>query len=729
MKRRDFLQLTGMSATATLLAGCRKANEQLIPFLVAPEDGIHPGQASYYASTCCQCPAGCGILVRVSEGRAKKIEGNPKHPVNRGGLCARGQAALQELYHPDRIRQPLKRTGPRGSGQFSPISWEEGLDLLISRLSPLLEEKQGGKMALLTSPLSGTMADLVRRFIEPFGPVHHLAWEFSAREWHYGASKTSFGTEALPDFDIEKTQYLLSFGADFIETHLSPVRYGRAFGAMRQARPTVRGRFSYVGSRLSLTAASADRWLPARPGSEMLVALAIARELVTENHYDRQALAAAGIDPGQLIQFLAEFSPDKVAQATGLSAREILATARDFATIRPALAMAGDGAAWQANGLETLKAVNLLNLLIGNQAEEGGVYLPPSSMHQVQSSNRSMVDLIAKMEGSEIDLALIHGANPAYSVPKAFGFRQSLEGVSYLVSFASFMDDTALEADLILPDHTPLESWGDVEPAAGVRSQVTGLMQPVVNPLYDTRAFAEVLLAAGHDLGAPFTTTLPWESYPAMIKDRLVKQQGDSRPGDPDQWWNKQLQAGGTFSPPPPARRKAHPFELPTVQAAAPSGSDREFPLYLQVYQSPVLGDGRQAHLPWLQQLPDPMTTAVWGSWLEINPKTAAEMGIEQGDLVEVRSPQGMLKLPAVLYPGIRPEVVAIPIGQGHRGMGRYAMKRGINTLDLLAPLVDESSGLPAWGANRVRVSRVSPGDLVTAGHPEGSYRGELLGI
>src|SRR5690242_12334059 len=141
MKRRTFLKFGAMTAAGTALAGCQSGNEKLIPYLIPPDEGVIPGQANYYASSCRFCPAGCGILVRVSEGRAKKVEGNPLHPVNRGKLCARGQAILQELYHPDRVAQPLKRSGPRGSGEFTKISWNEGLELLTANLKTLQRDK------------------------------------------------------------------------------------------------------------------------------------------------------------------------------------------------------------------------------------------------------------------------------------------------------------------------------------------------------------------------------------------------------------------------------------------------------------------------------------------------------------------------------------------------------------------------------------------------------------
>ena len=187
MKRRTFLQLSGMTAAGAALSGCQSGNEKLIPYLIPPDEGVTPGKAVYYASSCRFCPAGCGILVRVSEGRAKKIEGNPAHPVNRGKLCARGQAVLQELYHPDRLQQPLKRSGPRRSGKFTRISWAEALELLTGSLRALQQERATDRLALLTPRLSGSLATLTSGFMRTFGSPHHLAFDLLV-----GIGKRSF---------------------------------------------------------------------------------------------------------------------------------------------------------------------------------------------------------------------------------------------------------------------------------------------------------------------------------------------------------------------------------------------------------------------------------------------------------------------------------------------------------------------------------------------------------
>jgi anaerobic selenocysteine-containing dehydrogenase len=716
MKRRTFLQLSGMAAASSALAGCRKGNEKLIPFLVPPDDGATPGKADYYASTCGQCPAGCGLLARVSAGRVRKVEGNPRHPVNRGKLCARGQAAVQELYHPDRLRQPLQRSGPRGSGQFEPISWDTALARIAEQLTAADTAGSEPRTVLMTPPLQGYLADLVDRFGRGYRQLQHVAWEPLAPEWR---RQSLFGPRGVIDYDLENTQYLLSFGADFLESHLSPVRFGHAFGKMRQGRPTVRGRFSYVGPRLSLTAASADRWLPARPGSEFAIALAMAKQLLPQVEAAR--LGAVDIDPAGLERLLAPYSIEYAAELTGVGAADIAAAVTEVTTIRPALAIAGEMLTAQANGSEALRAVELLNLLLDSVNTRGGLFLTQLNEPEIVNSRAELQAAMATLQSGSCRLLLLHGVNPAYNFPQAAAFTESLNQVPLVVSCTAFLDDTARLADLILPEHANLESWGEVIPTAGHRGQTVGLQQGVVKPLYDTRPFPDVLIALARVLGGGLDTAIPEDSSLSGLQSRHA-------PGDPVRW-NNLLAQGGIFDAQASGPVILPKVDLPNPQPLPASKHQDNNSLLLQIYPSPNYFDGRNAALPWLQQLPDPMTTAVWGSWLEINPQTAARLGIGQGDLVEVSSEAGSLQLPAVLYPGIRPELIAIPFGQGHTGLGRYANDRGGNPLLLAGPL-ETAAGVPALAVIPVQLTRLGTTDqLVTAGHTDGSYRRELLGI
>jgi len=716
MDRRRFLQLSGMAAASSALAGCRKGNEKLIPFLVPPEDGTLPGVANYYASACRQCPAGCGILVKVSSGRARKIEGNPLHPVNRGKLCARGQAALQELYHPDRLRGPMKRSGPRGSGHFTPISWDEALALLLERFQPPTGASPQQAL-LLTPPLQGYLAELTGRFIAGHSHLQHIAWEPLAPEWR---RNSLFGADGVLDYDLAQCQYLLSFGADFLDSHLSPVRFGEAFGRMRQGRPTVRGRFTYIGPRLSLTAASADRWLPARPGTEWAIALGMAKRLVDLDAIDPAALTAAGLDLAAVKRLVAPYSVPHIAELTDVAPADIEAALTEFATIRPGLALAGEHVTGQPNGAEALQAIELLNLLLGNLNAPGGVYLSRASETLIRSSFAELRKALVAMQAGQVATLLIQGVNPVYNLPPSLALGEALEKVSTLVCVTSFLDDTARFADLILPEHANLETWGEVIPTAGSRGRVVGLTQAVVKPLYDTRPFPDILLALAHALDAGSSEPRPETSFIDGLKRRHAND-------NPDRW-NALLAQGGIFAASEDPSPVLAPFKLREPETPLAAGVSNDYPLQLQIYPAPAFFDGRNAAHPWLQQLPDPMTTAVWGSWIEINPRTATALGIGHGDLVEVRSGAGSLRLPAFLYPGIRPELVAIPLGQGHTALGRYAEGRGVNPL-LLAG-ADLSGSPPGMAVIPVALEGLGrPGGLVTAGHPDGSYQRELLGI
>jgi anaerobic selenocysteine-containing dehydrogenase len=253
-----------------------------------------------------------------------------------------------------------------------------------------------------------------------------------------------------------------------------------------------------------------------------------------------------------------------------------------------------------------------------------------------------------------------------------------------------------------------------------------------VTPVFNTRQFSEVLMTVAHELGGQMKAAFPYESYLEMVKAQVKKRAGLAAGADFEMTWAELLQNGGLFK----TGREGKGFRwqagagIPAPAKPDFAGSEKEFPLHLSIYPSTSFYDGRGASLPWLQQLPDPMTTVVWDSWVELNPATAAELGVSFGDLVEVTSPQGSIRVPAVIYPGIRPDMAAIPLGQGNRDMGRYAKGRGANPLTLLVVIMQGTNPQPAWNATRVKITRISDkGGLVTAGHPQGSYRSELIEI
>jgi anaerobic selenocysteine-containing dehydrogenase len=730
LRRRTFLKLAGATTAGSFLPGCKENVHQLVPYLL-PDDQIVPGVADWYASVCGECPAGCGVLVRVMEGRAKKIEGNPSHPINRGKLCARGHASLQRLYNPDRIRGPLKRAGKRGEGRFEPISWDEGIASWRERL-----ETHRGHALMLSGPLSGTTAQVMKAFMEHMGGplVIHDPWVDHAL---ISAVDAGFGRRVVPDFDLAESDYVLSFGAPLLEHWLSPVAMGIAYGQMRQGRPAVRGRLIQIEPRMSLSAANADRWIPIRPGTEGLLAIGIGQLLLK-----RQDMPIDGGTSDAYRDLLEAFDLSEIARRTEIGYDEIERLAVEFGSAQAPVAIAGGPASAHTNGTAALTAVNVLNLIRDRVGKPGGVRFyesaQPSIFDQKEApiSERGFLELIDGADAGRFPLVHLHHCNPLHTIPPSIPVRRLFERAEFIVSFDSFMDESTDLADLILPDHVSLEAWSDHEHLDEGIVPTVGLGQPVLRPLYDTRAVGDVMLEVGRSIDEGVPAILSHETIRDAIRsnwETLLSQRNRTNETD---WfetaWIERLKEGGWWGPArksetPGRDRHSHVYEY---ESALFDGDATEFPFYFYPYPSLALGYGEGANLPWLQEMPDPLTTVVWGTWAEINPKTAMSRGIRQGDLIRVTSPHGFLDIPAVHFPGIRPDLIAVPIGQGHRTYGRYAADRGVNPLALLGALFDRDSGRLATAATRVRIEATGrTGSLTMIEQREMHAMRDLIGI
>jgi anaerobic selenocysteine-containing dehydrogenase len=498
----------------------------------------------------------------------------------------------------------------------------------------------------------------------------------------------------------------LSFGADYLNDWLSPVHHSLGFGHSRQGTAGTRGRFVQIEPRMSLSGAAADEWIPARPGSEGYLALGIAARLVADGIYqgaDRDTWRAA----------LAGYSAERVAELTAVPAETITRLAREFGRTQPGLAIGGSTAAAHTNGVDTLVAVNALNYLAGNIGNAGGVVFNPAPVAGGRAASRhasylSMQQLIEAAQRGSIDVLIVNNTNPAFTLPRASGFADALASIPTIVSLSSFMDETTIMADILLPGHTYLESWGDDMPEPGVGFTVGAISQPVVAPLYKTRPAGDIVLGMAEKLG--FDSSMPWDSMEEFLKAgwRRIQLRGATESDDFDAFWSDVLTSGVWGEN---LRRDdgkvvaVEVIESLTVPAPTFSGNAGDFPFILHPYLSTAMHDGRGANLPWMQELPDPMTSIVYGTWVELNPATAKEIGLRDGDLVTVRSDFGSIEAPVVTFPAIMPDVVAMPIGQGHTALGRYARNRGVNPLELLAPQIDAASGGLATGATRIALA------------------------
>jgi anaerobic selenocysteine-containing dehydrogenase len=713
--RRDLLQYIGaggIGAVGGVLYGesIERPVELLIPQVVPPED-YSPGVATWYNTVCRQCSAGCGISVRIREGKAKKIEGNPVHPVSQGRSCARGQAGLNALYNPDRIREPLTSAAQRGSGNFYPMSWDEALTSIGSTIGRLKIEEKGSRVRLLTGRIGGHLDELFAQFMGLLGSGHYQQYDFTYPSALLAANRISFGTEQMPYYDIKNADMLMSFGADYLGTWISPVHHSLGYGHLRQGRQGRRGKTVQFEPRMSLSGANADEWIAARPGTEGLLALGLAHAIVSQGLYE-------GSDRDDWSNALQGYAPADVAAATDVDEDTILRLAREFGESEAALAITGGATTAGTSAVASAIAVNTLNILAGNVGQPGGIILNSVNAFSATPSKHAgmqqILELVDAMEAGDVDVLLLHDSNPVFALPDASRFRQALDKVPLVVAMSTFHDETTDLADIILPTSSYLESWGDDIPDPGVGFPVATISQPVVATLYDTLSAGDIVLALARQIGGELPVQMSWGSTEEYIKSRWRERydQLGAASGDSgfDEFWRAALEAGVWGQPGVSIGEHLMPTTSATIAAITNpvsefAGTEDEYPLVLHPYLSATFLDGRGANLPWLQETPDPLTSVVYGSWAELNPVTAEDLGIKEGDVLLVETPAGSVNVPALIFPAVRPGVVAMPIGQGHTSYGRYAADRGVNPMHLVPMQMDDKSGDLAWAATRAKVS------------------------
>ena len=719
ISRRDLLQYIGAGGIGTVGGvlygeGVQRKVELLIPQVVPPED-YSPGVATWYNTVCNQCSAGCGITVRIREGKAKKIEGNPVHPISQGRTCARGQAGLNVLYNPDRIKTPMQNVGQTGAGHFVEISWDEALTTIGSRISRLKIEGKASHVRLLSGQVRGHLDELFAQFMGLLGSEHYQQYDFTYPGAIRAANRISFGVDQLPYYDIKNADFVLSFGADYLGTWLSPVHYSLAYGHLRQGRSGQRGKTVQIEPRMSLSGASADEWITARPGTEGLLALGIAHSIVRAGHY-------LGSDRDEWSSALQAYSPSVVSEKTDVSEDTIVRIAREFGKSKSSLAIAGGAAAAGTNAVACVVAVNALNYLAGNLDQPGGIIFNSDSAFSAAPSPKvaglkEMLELVDAMEAGDVEVLLVNDTNPVFALPDTVGFRKAMAKVALVVGLSSFHDETTQMADIILPTSTYLESWGDDVPDPGVGFPVASISQPVVAKMYDALPVGDIVLSLARQIGGELPVAMHWATMEEFIKDRWREEYAgravEGEDQDFESFWRAVLEAGVWGQPGAGDDDRIVPSSSSMIAAISDpvskfAGSEIDYPFVLHPYLTSTFLDGRGANLPWLQEMPDPMTSVVYGSWAELNPVTADEMGIREGDVLEIESPSGSIRVPALIFPAIRPGVVAIPVGQGHAEYGRYTKDRGVNPIHIVAPLMDDRTGDLAWAATRVKIRATS---------------------
>src|SRR6266496_244858 len=646
VSRRTFLEVLGYSSAALALSGCRAPQQKIVPYLKQPVE-FTPGVASWFASVCGGCSAACGTLVKVRDGRPIKLEGNPDHPLSSGGLCALAHGMVFGLYDPERLRQPL--IGSR------PASWEQIDREITQKLAAI--KQSGGKVRVLTGPITGpTSLETIQKFLTQFSDAKHITYQPVSTDAIRKAHLRSHGMNAIPSYRFDKARLVVSFGADFLGTWISPVQFTRGYAKARSLQNGEREMLRHVQfeSRMSLTGSNADTRVRVSPAEETQALLYVAKLVATSN-----SASALPVAPQ-----LATFEPTRLTQKTRDAVDRV---SKDLANLRAgALIVSG------SDDPDVQYLVNFINYAAGSYGNT--VDLAASSANNL-SSDQDMVELVRQMNAGEIAALIVSGVNPTYDYFDSQAFSNGMQKVPLKVSLNPTLDETSSPADYVCPQSHFLEGWDEVEPVRGTLS----VNQPTIAPLFQTRAFQESLLRWSGD-GRTFYDLLR-QSW----RERLFPQQKQYT--NFDEFWDQTLQKG-VFTP-ESARTETPAFKPDglneaTARLISVSGETVDG-VALALYQKVSIRDGHYANNPWLQELPDPITKITWDNYASVSPRYAETGSLEEGRIVRITKGPTSIELPVHIQPGQHDDVVAIALGYGRTQAGKAGNNVGANAYPFVA--------------------------------------------
>lgn len=695
INRRDFLKVLGLGGTSLALAGCGntsiESGAELVESFVQPEDYVVPGVGVYFASTCTQCASNCGIMGRVREGRVLKLEGNPESKINNGKLCGLGQAAVQAHYNPDRLATPMLRQGDK----LQAVSWDKAMAALAEKVGPA-SGIMGEQFAFLTGEISGHQKVLLQNYLEALGSKNHVVYEAISPQVGLAVNKKVYGVEQ-PRIHLDKAKLILSFGSDFLGTGASPVHFAQNYAKFRKAP---RGTLVQIEPKMTLTGANADRWIAIIPGTEGILALGIARELLQHEEFAKNVSS-------DIVNAVKDYDKEVVSHATGVRPELITHVAALLWERTPSVVLSGASAEGHGHGTQNAVAIQLLNKILANNGRtiEASAPSPLPQLAPISGSFAALKAMNDAMALGKYKVVFVSGANPVFTTPNFMNFRENFRKVPFKVAFSTQMDETCDECDLVLPLLSQLEDFGTQVSLYQPEGVTVSMQQPLMNRLHaDTRGFGDILLdllkarnAAGYK---------DFADYYSYLRSSLTKAKsvfGSS--ADDETFWGDAL-SHGFLQATVAAQNTGANIDAAALKLPAPPVQDPKFPFYLVPSERHSMRDGRHANLPWLQENPDPLTTVVWDSWAEIHPKTAASMDVKEGDILEISSRTGSLKVKAYIFPGIHPDAISLPFGQGHESLGRYARGVGVNPFRIFDQVFDADSGELAMYATRVLVKK-----------------------
>ena len=637
-------------------------------------------------STCGVCFTNCGVLLHIVNGKVTRIEGDPNSPVNKGRLCAKGLASLEYLYHPDRLKHPLKRVGGKGEGKWQLIAWDEALSAIASELMKAKDKHGAESVAFIDGSAKGQQDAVLRRFVNAFGSPNMISTDHICFVPRKSASVMTYGFYPIPDYEYPPS-CILVWGANLADTRIG--EHEQLSQAIDKGSKLV-----VIDPRRTGLARKADLWLQLRPGSDLALALGMINIIINDGLFDKDFVENWTVGFDKLKAHIQKYPPEKVAELTWVQADTIREAARVYATNKPACIQLGNPIDHNVNSFQTARAISILRAITGNLGCAGGEleesslasldYFSPEVILQdkvtaerwqkrvgaewefvlpgTYTLPQSIVKAIIEEKPYHIHAAYIQACNPLITYSNAQRTYQALQKLPFLVVADMFMTPTAALADIVLPVASYLEYNSIVAPPYYPVAQV----QQKVTQVGECRSDFEILnaLARRVGLGEYF-----WEGEQQFLDDilkpvgltfdefrkvgvisgakqyRLYKKNGFQTPSGKVELYSSQLEERG-FEPLP------NYHELPETPYSDPE-LGKEYPLIFTSWKSaPYRHSGGRQIASLRGSHPEPIT--------HINPQTAQGLEIQDGDWVYIKNRRGRIKQKANLSTDIDPRVVGV---------------------------------------------------------------------
>lgn len=723
--RKEFLKAGATFAAAAAWPGW--AEQPVVLADVQPASG-----AREVATTCNMCVLGCSVLATREGDRVVSLRGNPHSPVNRGRLCAKGQAGLYKAVHPERLGYPLVRVGARGEGKWKRVTWGEALRVVAAGLRGIRRDF-GPRAIALWQNLNMDRPEVFRRFVYALGSPNFIGHVSTCDASKLIAGGLTFGPDR-PMYDYSRARCIVAVGINPLGAK-DLVRASREIMEAKQRGAVLIA----VDPRLSETAARADLWLPVRPGTDGVLLGGWANWLIQKNRFDQDFVAhhTLGFEPTR--RFLEQFTVERVCRETGIAPERFLKAAEWMAGGRTLVAT-GRGVITHRDGTQAARMAEIVNALLGAIDREGGVLMTvypsiqlsepspvvkPPGGQRIDGSPGERIPLPVGpraqnpatffglshavpsnvLQGKPYPLkALIFNAvNPVYSLPQGRELVAALERLELVVSMDAFLSETTRYADVVLPASTYLEGR-DLWFPLGTK---VSLRQPVIRPRVESRPSQEIILALAKAMG--LSEQFPFRSYEDFLRQELrgsgVELEALSERGflpfSAEEVQPGRRRRGGFLTPSGKVElvssllaAAGHPHH---PEVARPAEQREDFPFHLVTYKLPFHTQSATGENPYLAQIQRDNPVLM-------NPEAAAALGVVSGQQVRIESARGELVATVRVTEGVRPDTLALAHHFGHTAYSRIAAGRGVNGNAVIADGTDPVGGNLAFNDTRVRV-------------------------